>query len=271
LYKGIGREEKDKEVVVSRWLLFIACLLLAAASVLGASPTQVKEEKSLILDDSLKLWAELTHDTTMDHQPVVILLHMLGHDHNSFQPFVDALFKEAALDTRHRTPPAVLNLDLRGHGRSILRGLVSLNYETMTKEEFQKIPGDIRALVTHLQEDSTLGLDWSNVTVIGASIGANSAALVSKTVPGIRRLVLLSPGLSYHGLEPADALRGFAGKALVYSSKGDEYARDSSQKLADANKAHVTLRWFGADQHGTDIINDDKAAMADLVRWILSE
>lgn len=256
---------------MSRWMLVAVTILAAASSVLGGHLGPVTMEKTLILDDSLKLWSELTSETNQKNQPVLILLHMMGHDHSSYQPFIQALLEQAGRDSLHPRMPAILNLDLRGHGRSILRGLVSLNYETMTKEEFQKIPGDIAAMVAHLQEDTTLGLDWGNITVVGASIGANSAALVSTRIPGIRRIVMLSPGLSYHGLEPSDALRAFTGNVLVYASKGDEYARDSSQRLAEANKALVTVKWFGVDQHGTDIVNDDKAAMADLVTWILSE
>lgn len=254
-----------------RRMIIVAALLVTAISVQGGELGPVTVEKTLVLDDSLKLCSEFTHDRDQEHRPLLILLPMMAHDRASFQPFIGALLQHAAQDTLHPRVPAILNLDLRGHGRSVWKGKTALSFETMSHEEFGKIPGDVAALVAHLSQDSTLAVDWSNITVIGASIGANSAALLTTKLAGIRRIVLLSPGLSYRGLEPEEALRAFTGKALVYSSKGDEYSRDSSQKLAEANKGHVTLRWFGVDQHGTDIINEDPAAMADLVAWISSE
>jgi len=254
-----------------RRLIVVAAFLAAATSILGGELGPVTVEKTLILDDSLELWSELTRGLNQERQPLMVLLPMMAHDRASFQPFIRALLQHAAQDTLRPHVPAILNLDLRGHGRSVWKGRTAISFDSMSNEEFRKIPGDVAALVAHLSQDTTLTVDWNNITVIGASIGANSAALLTTQLTGIRRIVLLSPGLSYRGLEPEAALRAFTGKVLVYSSKGDEYSRDSSQKLAETTKTQVTLKWFGADQHGTDIINEDPAAMADLVTWILSE
>ncbi|MEW6050152.1 MAG: alpha/beta fold hydrolase [Candidatus Zixiibacteriota bacterium] len=258
---------------MTRILVVVAVLSQAMATTCATTPATTPpttEERMVVLDDSLKLWANLMQDTAQTKEPLVVLLHMLGRNHESYQPFIDALLRSAATDSLHRSLPTILNLDLRGHGRSGARGLSSLSYQSMAEAEFRKIPGDVKAMVEHLKLDTALKVDWDNITVVGASIGANSAALLSQMMPQVKRIVLLSPGLSYRSLEPLDAVRKFTGKILIYASKGDEYSRKSSEELAEANKAHAVLRWFGANQHGTDIINEDRAAMDELVRWVMS-
>ena len=258
---------------MGRWTLTAGLLVVTATGAFGVAPSAApltSEERILVLDDSLKLWANLMQDTSQTKEPLLILLHMLGHNHESYKPFIDALLKAAASDTLHRPLPTILNLDLRGHGNSGVRGLSSLSYRSMAEAEFRKIPSDVKAMLEHLKRDTTLKIDWGNITVAGASIGANSAALLSQMMPQVKRIVLLSPGLSYRSLEPLEAVKRFGGQMLIYSSKGDEYSRKSSQELADANKAHATLKWFGSEQHGTDIINEDKDAMEDLVNWVMS-
>jgi pimeloyl-ACP methyl ester carboxylesterase len=244
----------------------------AAAADPGAAPKGTplaREEKIFVTDDSLKLWAELLRDTTTSTEPLVILLHMLGRNHESYEPFIEALQKFVEKDSLHRPLPTILNLDLRGHGASIVKAAQTLSYKTMQDAEFKKIPGDVRQFVESMLPDPTLGVDTNNIIVIGASIGANSAAILTDLMPGIKRVVLLSPGKSYHSLEPADAIAKFKGEILIYASKGDAYAAESSEFFAGLNKGHTTLWWHADDAHGTDIVNFDKEAMAKLVDWIM--
>ncbi len=256
---------------------FVLLLTVLAGTALGAAPGTAAakgsplthEEKIFVTDDSLKLWAELLRDTTTRTEPFVILLHMYGRNHESYDPFVEALQKFVDKDSLHRPIPTILNLDLRGHGASVVKPTQTLSYKTMQDAEFKKIPGDVAQFVRSMLADTTLGVDTNNIIVVGASIGANSAAILTDMLPGIKRIVLLSPGKTYHSLEPAEALTKFKGQILIYASKGDAYAAESSEYLAGLNKEHTTLWWHANDSHGTDIINFDKEAMAKLVDWIM--
>jgi pimeloyl-ACP methyl ester carboxylesterase len=257
-----------KTALLALFSLIAATAAFAASDKVKSAPP-VREEKMFVTDDSLKLWAELFRDTATQTEPLVVLLHMYGRNHETYEPFIKALEKYVDDDSLHRPLPTILNMDLRGHGASIVKPLQTLSYETMQDAEFKKIPNDVKQFVRSLLEDPSLGVDTSNIIVVGASIGANSAAILTDMMPGIKRIVLLSPGKSYHSLEPADAISKFKGEILIYTSKGDAYAAESSEYFAGLNKDHCTLWWHPGDAHGTDIINFDKEAMAKLIDWIM--
>lgn len=249
--------------------LMIVSAASAAPTGAGAAAPLTREEKIFVTDDSLKLWAVLMKDTTTRSEPLVVLLHMLGRNHESYDPLIQALQKFVDTDSLHRPLPTILNLDLRGHGASIVKPTQTLSYKTMQEAEFKKIPGDVKQFVQSMLPDTSLGVDTGNIIIIGASIGANSAAILTDLMPGIKRIVLLSPGKDYHTLAPSDAIAKFKGEIVIFSSKGDEYAAQSSEFFAGLNKEHCSLWWHEGDAHGTDIINFDKKAMQQLVEWIM--
>ena len=251
------------------WLLVFLMAASAAASAGNAPAPLTSEEKMFIVDDSLKLTCWLMRDTVEKSEPLVVLLHQLGETHQSYQPFIDALMEDVGEDTAHRVMPTIINFDLRGHGKSIYRRRDTLKAETMPNSEYAKIPSDIKHVLNELVGDPALGVDTSNIIVVGASIGANSAALLPELMSGIRKVAMLSPGKSYHDLEPAHAVTAYGGKMMIFASRGDEYSARSSTFIQNLNKSHCRLEWFPGDLHGTAIINDNKAAMRKLVEWVM--
>jgi pimeloyl-ACP methyl ester carboxylesterase len=187
---------------------------------------------------------------------------MMGHTTDSYYLLKDSLAAiSRRIDSVHFTLPTWRIFDLRGHGCSVRRGKSTLNYESMSDSEFAKYPTDIA--------DALRGT--TDLTIIGASIGANTAALLTTEMPSIKRIILLSPGLNYKGLEPADAIMTFKGEVLLVASSGDEYSYKSVREMASLNPDHCTLMIFDGDAHGTDIINDNPAAMRALIDWILKK
>lgn len=257
-----------------RRIILLSILLLAAVAGVTAqakSPTDPNEEKVFIIDDSLKLAGWLMRDTLVSNEPLVILLHQLGLTHESYQAFTDALQKFVMTDSLKRPMPTILSFDLRGHGKSVQRGKEILNAATMKQSEFLKMPGDIRQAVNATLNDPSLGVDTNNIIVIGASIGANTAAMLTEMLPGVKKVALLSPGKSYRGLEPGKAVAKFGGSILIMASKGDIYSTSSTEYLDSLNRAHTTVQWFGGENHGTEIVTEDRAAMNDLVDWVMKK
>lgn len=247
----------------------VMVLAISAAAAFGKGAVSTNEEKVIVVDDSLKISAWLLRDTAESTEPLVILLHQKGLTHESYQPFIDALTKFVETDSLHRPMPTILNFDLRGHGKSIHRKAETLDQGTMADIEYQHIPDDAAQVVKELERDPSLGIDSTNIIVIGASIGANSAAILTERLPGIRRVVMLSPGKSYRGLEPGAAVAKFKGEMLIMAARGDIYSKESSEFLYENNKQHSVLKWFGAGEHGTEIINGDTRAMTELIEWIM--
>lgn len=252
-------------------LWFGLILVTAAAAVsAGTRPAPLtNEEKVFIVDDSLKLTCWLLRDTTAQNEPVVVLLHQKGETHQSYQRLISALEEYVGEDPSHRVMPTIINFDLRGHGKSIFRKGDTLRAEQMSNAEYMKIPGDIKHVLGILVGDPTLGVDTSNIIIVGASIGANSAAMLSELMSGIRKVAMLSPGKSYHGLEPMHAVEAYRGKMVIFASRGDAYSEQSSKFIQNLNKDRCSLEWFPGERHGTEIINNDKKAMRQLVEWVM--
>lgn len=238
-------------------LISLVCLSTVLTQPSQYSSTTVKT----VTSDSLTLYST-TYGRPASSSRTFVCLPMMGHTRSSFSPLRDSLVAICKrTDSVNFNLPTFRIFDLRGHGRSIERGTVRLNYKTMPEAEFAKYPGDLEKALR-----GSTGL-----TLIGASIGANTAALVTETLKGVDRLVLLSPGMNYRGLEPADALMTFTGQILLVASSGDEYSYNSVRELASLNPDHSTLMIFDGDAHGTDIINDNPAAMRALVDWLMKD
>lgn len=227
------------------------------------------EERTFVLRDSLQLHGWLMRDTASQNQPLIILLHQLGTDHDSYQPFIDALTDYVASDAKHGPMPTIISFDLRGHGKSIIRGNDTVRVDNMPNEEFLKYPTDIKQALRELLKDKTLGVDTSRIYVVGASIGANSAAILTEISPGISKAALLSPGKSYHTVDPSGAIAKYQGKMLIYASKGDTYSAESSATFAKSNPTHCTLQIFDGDAHGTELLKSNPKAMQQLVEWVV--
>lgn len=240
----------------------IICLL-AFGIALAQPPAQIYTQKEVkaTTRDSLVL-CSTSFSAPGKTASTFVCLPMMGHTTDSYFTLKDSLAAiNRRIDSVHFTLPAWRMFDLRGHGCSIRRGKSTLSFETMPDTEFAKYPTDIADALT----------GTTSLTIIGASIGANTAALLTLETPNIKRLILLSPGLNYRGLEPADAVTAFKGEVLLVASSGDEYSYNSVREMASLNPDHCTLMIFDGNAHGTDIINDNPAAMRALIDWILKK
>jgi len=230
-------------------------------------------EITVTTGDSLRLTAWFTPSTDSGRAPLIVMLHMLNKTHESYFPFIDSLkvFFERDSLTQGKLFPHLLNLDLRGHGRSIKRGGDSLHFVSMSDENFYKIPEDASVMIKKVLDDYHELIDTSRITVIGASIGANSAVMLTEFIPYVSKVVMLSPGLDYHSLKPSDAFRDFAGKTFIATTRGDKYSHETVQRLAALKQKDWILKIYPRGGHGTDIINQYRIAMNDLTKWIFEE
>ncbi|HVP06684.1 MAG TPA: alpha/beta hydrolase [Candidatus Acidoferrum sp.] len=250
----------------------ILSVTLQAAMIQAGTPVEqhpVMSTVQVLTADSLKLFGVLQKSSLDRKAPLIVMLPMMANTHISYNTLCLALHRAAKENPAHPTLPVLLTLDMRGHGKSTQRGAATLDAKSMGEEEFAKMPEDVRAMITQVIADTSYHIDTSNIIVIGASIGANSAAMLTSLLPNVKKVVMLSPGKDYHGLQPEGAVKAYKGDMLIYVSKGDSYSLESSQYLADLNKDHCTLVTFEGDNHGTDIINKVPGAMAQLVNWVL--
>ena len=255
----------------------ITCIMLlvfalTASAIDAAEPRLHSLPYTAETDDGLTLHAWLTPSPAEKPAPLYVLLPMMGHTHDSYNDFINALYKRVAANDSVAAAfrlPNILALDLRGHGKSTRIGDSSINYAHLSKAEFAKYPSDIATMIRRVLADKSRRFDRSETVVIGASIGANSAIMLHGLVEPLSRVVMLSPGEDYRSLRPAEAVSSFKGDILIFAGKEDSYSRQSSENLAALNLKHATLKIYPGADHGTRILRNNPAAMNDLINWIL--
>lgn len=109
-----------------------------------------------------------------------------------------------------------------------------------------------------------------SIGMLGASLGANVAAIAASNDPSLRSLGLLSASLDYRGLriEPAWKKYGRRPALLVVSSE-DAYALRSARALVLAGDGYHELRVLSGAGHGTVMLARQPDLIEALVDWFL--
>ncbi len=178
--------------------------------------------------------------------PAVILLHMLRRTRTDW----DSIAKW--LQTQGYT---VVALDSRGHGQS------TGDWEKFNEDDFNKMTNDVMAIKSVLENQ---GADVKKLTIIGASIGANTAFNYAASDPDVRTVILLSPGLEYRGVKTIDTK--FSKPFLVVASNDDSFSAQTAEKIAQNNPTAEILIYEDAG-HGTNMfVKQDLAPK--ILEWL---
>lgn len=202
------------------------------------------------------------YKTDNPKSPAVLLLHMMPADRFSWRGLAQKL-REAGFQS--------LAIDLRGHGESRQQGDKILNYRNFSDSEHQFSKIDIAEAVKFLNEQ---GIELKNISIIGASIGANLALDFAAEHNEIKAVVLLSPGLNYRGFLAelsAKNLRGDKGQVIfITAAIGDEYSADSVKKLSEMIPAGVKkeVKILEGRAHGTDMFKKIAFLEDEIINWL---
>jgi acylglycerol lipase len=177
----------------------------------------------------------------------VVLVHMLGRSKDEWVSIADRL--QAAGVT-------ALAVDLRGHGRSGGNG-----------SELPAMVGDVQAAVSYLS--GLAGVRPGAIAVVGASLGANLAALAASESAAVRAVALISPSLDYRGLRLDSSTMKKIGERPVWmaASTEDAYALRTVKELA-AGRPLLQQHLSSVRGHGTALVSADQALASALVDWL---
>jgi len=174
--------------------------------------------------------------------PAVVLLPMLGHGKEEWNPLATRL---------HQQGYGVLALDLREQGRT----------------EPNRLLADVRAGFTFLREQKKV--DAARIGLVGASIGANAALNFAAAEPLVRVVVLVSPGLNYRGVTTEPALRDYGARALMLVAAEEDLASAGAvRRLAQAAQAEPTLMLYPGHAHGTDLLATEAPLAEDVLAFL---
>lgn len=185
----------------------------------------------------------------------VILLHMMPADRKSWTPFAEKLVKSGF---------QALAIDLRGHGES--KGGPQ-GYKNFKNEDHQNSMADVVASAEYLEAQGV-----REISLCGASIGANLALQYLIKNPDARSAVLLSPGLDYRGVRTDLFIMRVSATQRLYiaASDEDEYSYASARTLAEnaPKNSSCATKFFHNSGHGTRIFENHPEFMDEITIWL---
>jgi dienelactone hydrolase len=183
--------------------------------------------------------------------PAVILVHMLNRSRKEWDAVAQRLASEGI---------GALAFDLRGHGESTAGPAAAAG-----QSEYAAMVQDVRAVRRYLAQRSDV--QQSRVGVIGASIGANLAALEASADATITSLALLSPSVDYRGLRITEAVRKLKRPILLVAGDDDPYASRSARELQKEGGGVREVLILNQAGHGTVMLSRDPSLTGALVDW----
>jgi pimeloyl-ACP methyl ester carboxylesterase len=208
--------------------------------------------------------------------PVVVLLPMMNHDRGSWHGF-DTLLATGGFK--------VVSIDQRGHGASTRRGGEAYSLRQFTNTDFGRMVDDVGLILsasqaraadlsTNQRLDSILtATDFTQVVIVGASIGSSVALLYGADHSQVAGLVLLSPGLNYRGMATEPAIKRYHGRPIfLAAATEDKRSVEAINRLYDLSNGDVevargrVITTGGA--HGTNLFDPNPELRSELIDWI---
>ncbi len=207
----------------------------------------------LIASDGRKIAANLF--AASQPKGWLLLAHMMPADKESWNEFA-GFMREAGYES--------LAIDLRGHGESDggPRG-----YQNFSDDQHQQGILDLRAGWEFLKSRRAVP---EKTGLVGASIGANLSLQLAVENPKFKKLVLLSAGLNYRGIDARDLMAKLAEDlaVLLATSRDDGDNADQNNVLYDLIKSsRKKMLVYLQGGHGTDIFKtDEQPNLAEAIR-----
>jgi len=162
----------------------------------------------------------------------------------------------------------VLAIDFRGHGASELG---PNGYKNFSESDVQKSINDVDIAATFFSQK---GITRDNLSIVGASIGANLALKYMVDHPEMTNAVLLSPGLDYRGIHAKELMSklGYNQRILVVGSNDDPQSDngvlDALIKAAPLQTTTKEIVYKNAG-HGTNMFGKESPDLAgQIINWL---
>ncbi len=194
----------------------------------GAADTQSgphNERVEIHTSDGWTLVADLRQGSPT--RPAVVLVHQLSSNRGEWAPLIARLH-------RGNTPYTTLTLDARGHGESTRGPDGPTRWQQFGNDSsrWDGMRRDVAAAISYLRAQH---LDSSGFVLVGSSIGSTAVVRAAADEPAVLKLVMLSPGLAYRGLDTLEPLQRYASAerpVFLVAGDGDNTSADAAHALA---------------------------------------
>lgn len=166
--------------ILTLFLFFINTSVLAAEKI-------TKQDLKVVTKDGFSICATFEYPKIKGkaEYSTVVLLHSLGYSSAWWETLPQELLNEGY---------AVLQIDLRGHGKSVYNSkLVRVSYKSLTNKAFSRYPTDVIQVIEYIKNENKR-VFFDNWAIVGADIGASAGIIAANTLSyKPKTLVLISP------------------------------------------------------------------------------
>ncbi|MFH0737357.1 MAG: alpha/beta fold hydrolase [Candidatus Micrarchaeota archaeon] len=218
----------------------------------GTQITSLKNREISYSSGAWKIYGTLYDSVDKTPKRAIFLIPMLGEARDSYPiSFIEKLH-DGFPDS------LVVAIDPRGHGKSTNLG----TWDDFDTAMFKDMKTDILSLRKYLQPA------YPNVETfyaVGASMGSSSAIMAGAQEKTINKLVMISPGIEYQGVDITAGAEDYVHPILMVASTGDDYSESSiSQIKTISGRPELETKLYPGTAHGTDLFADTADSSAPL-------
>ncbi|MDD5340481.1 MAG: alpha/beta hydrolase [Candidatus ainarchaeum sp.] len=176
----------------------------------------------------------------------IILLPMLDTGRDSYPPSLITRMHDEISNA------PVLAMDLRGNGNTTNFG----TWQGFQLEDYKAMSSDVVSAMTYMKlRHPTI----KEFYLVGASMGSTAAITAAARSPSVIKVAMLSPGMSYHGVDIGSATETYLHPLFIAASREDRESADAaSQVFALSPTSDKTLKIYEGIAHGTDMFEATK-------------
>ncbi len=181
------------KLCMKRVILILTLFLMILNPVLAAN--SVKKELTVQSVDGFSIKATFEYPKVKGKKEfsTVVLLHSLGYSSEWWETLPNELIESGY---------AVLQIDLRGHGKSVYNSkLERMSWKSMTNTAYAKYPEDVAKVIEYVKSENSKKVFFKDWAIVGADIGGSTAILSADLISyKPKTIVILSPVVNTRGL-----------------------------------------------------------------------
>ena len=211
------------------------------------------ETIKLLTKDNFEIIADYYNSSSPSS---IVLLHMLGQTKESWENFPEELFEKGL---------SVISLDLRGHGKSIIQEGKERSWSDFSEDDFNNMVFDVFTVKEYLLQNGK-----KNISICGASIGANIAFMYAAKDKDIKSIALLAPGVNYRGVDTTEAAINYDENRglLVVLAQDDPHHETGKEIFENIKSSMKELKEYETGGHGTELLHNSDDAREFIADWI---
>jgi len=253
-----------RKISVFLLIIFLFFFLFAADTSFAKKKKKGAVEIDVQVRDGFHIIGQLdipAKTTVKNKVPMVVFLHSIGEDHTEWGTF--------PAEIKAQLKVATLNLDLRGHGKSLLnKNSRKVYWQNFQTKDFKVFPYDVVDVLKYIKEQYP-EIDSSKVAIVGTSLGANTALMTGSYGVNAKTIIMLSPMLNYKGFDLRLPIVKYGNHPLLFVvSKKDRYPYQSCLELIKFAQGKKQLKVYPYGGNGVNLIKFQPDAKPLIINWI---